>query len=58
MFLPVYLNSVSLPGLAPQQHDWDAGHDEGEETAEESALPEILTVPVDQAARAERAAQA
>ena len=52
------LDSVSLPGLGPEEEERDAGKDAGEQAAEQAGLAQVLGVPVDQAGGAAGAAQA
>ena len=53
-----HLNSVSLPGLSPEEEHGDAGEEASEKAAEEAALAEVLAVAVHQTARAAGAAHA
>ena len=46
----VPLNTVGLPGLAPQHHDGDTGGDTGQQCIQYPTLTQVLCCRVDQTA--------
>ena len=52
------LNPVLLPGVLPQQEDWQTGQKAAEDVVDEAALAEAAGVGADEAWPAEQSAQA
>ena len=52
------LNPVLLPGVLPQQEDWQTGQKAAEDVIDEAALAEAAGVGADEAGPAEQSAQA
>ena len=45
--LEPHLNAVALSGGVPEEEEWNAGEEASKETIEESALAQVVGIPVD-----------